>query len=112
MGDSPTPSALQARSLTRFYNHSVASSPAADFAGDSAEKPAPHLRVHTVNIFVRDLERSLRFYLDQLGFSLAFDVRLQNGQRWLAVAPPNGTAVLTLIAPEPDSEQYKLVGRH
>ena len=68
--------------------------------------------MHTVNIFVRDLERSLRFYLDQLGFRLAFDVRLQNGQRWLAVAPPNGTAVLTLIAPEPDSEQYKLIGRH
>ena len=76
------------------------------------EKQVPHLRVHTVNIFVRDLERSLRFYLDQLGFRLAFDVRLQNGQRWLAVAPPNGTAVLTLIAPEPDSEQYKLIGRH
>src|SRR5262249_40496813 len=92
--------------------HRVASSPVADFAGDSAEKPAPHLRVHTVNIFVRDMERSLRFYLDQLGFRLAFDVHLQNGQRWLAVAPPNGTAVLTLIAPEPASEQYKLIRRH
>jgi serine phosphatase RsbU (regulator of sigma subunit)/catechol 2,3-dioxygenase-like lactoylglutathione lyase family enzyme len=90
----------------------VASSPAANFAGQGTEKPAPHLRVHTVNIFVRDLERSMRFYLDQLGFRLAFDVRLQNGQRWLAVAPPNGTAVLTLIAPEPGSEQYKLIGRH
>src|SRR5215472_1835346 len=76
-----------------------------------SETKSPHLRVHTVNIFVRDQERSLRFYLDQLGFDLAFDVRLQTGQRWLAVAPPDGTAVLTLITPEPDSDLEKLIGR-
>jgi phosphoserine phosphatase RsbU/P len=96
----------------RFYNFPMASSLTTGFMKEGGEKPKPHLRVHTVNIFVRDLERSLRFYLDQLEFTLAFDVRLQNGQRWLAVAPPDGTAVLTLIAPEPDSEQYKLIGRH
>ena len=38
----------------------------------------------------------LRFYLDQLGFVLAFDARLQSGERWVAVASPDGTAVLTL----------------
>jgi phosphoserine phosphatase RsbU/P len=70
-----------------------------------------YLRVHAVNIFVRDQERSLQFYVDQLGFSLAFDVRLQSGQRWVGVAPPDGTAVLTLIAPDPDSDEYKLIGR-
>jgi serine phosphatase RsbU (regulator of sigma subunit) len=53
----------------------------------------------------------LRFYVDQLGFSLAFDVRLQTGQRWVGVAPPHGTAVLTLIAPDPDSDEYKLIGK-
>lgn len=71
----------------------------------------PYLRIHHVNIFVHDQDRSLRFYRDQLGFDLAFDARLQSGQRWVAVAPPDGTAVLTLIAPEPDSPQYKLIGR-
>jgi catechol 2,3-dioxygenase-like lactoylglutathione lyase family enzyme len=70
-----------------------------------------HLRIQAVNVFVRDQEQSLRFYLDQLGFSLAFDVCLQSGQRWVAVAPPDGTAVLTLIAPDPESEEYKLIGR-
>ena len=89
----------------------VASPLAADFANQGVPNATPHLRMHTVNIFVRDQERSLRFFLDQLGFSLAFDVRLQTGQRWLAVAPPDGTAVLTLIAPEPESELAKLVGR-
>jgi len=60
---------------------------------------------------VRDQDQSLRFYLDQLGFSLAFDVSLQSGQRWVGVSPPDGTAVLTLIAPDPASEEYKLIGQ-
>lgn len=53
----------------------------------------------------------MRFYVDQLGFNLAFDVCLQSGQRCVGVAPPHGTAVLTLIAPEPDSDEYNLIGR-
>ncbi|HEX3685517.1 MAG TPA: SpoIIE family protein phosphatase [Bryobacteraceae bacterium] len=71
----------------------------------------PYLRLHCVDIFVRDQERSLRFYLHQLGFQLAFDSRLQSGQRWVAVSPPDGAAVLTLIQPQPDSPDYKLIGR-
>jgi serine phosphatase RsbU (regulator of sigma subunit)/predicted enzyme related to lactoylglutathione lyase len=71
----------------------------------------PYLRIHAVNVFVRDQDRSLRFYVDQLGFDLAFDVRIQSGMRWVAVAPPDGTAVLTLIAPEPGSKEYELIGR-
>src|SRR5713101_10197520 len=70
-----------------------------------------YLRLHCVNIFVRDQDRSLRFYLDQLGFHLAFDARLQSGDRWVAVAPPDGSAILSLVTPKPNSEQYKLIGR-
>jgi serine phosphatase RsbU (regulator of sigma subunit) len=70
-----------------------------------------YLGVYAVNVFVRDQDRSLQFYIEQLGFSLAFDVRLQSGQRWVGVSPPDGTAVLTLIAPEPDSDEYKLIGQ-
>ena len=77
----------------------------------SAPPPSPHLRIHSTQIFVRDLDRSLRFYLDQLGFHLAYDVKLQSGERLVAVAPPDGSAVLSLIAPKPDSVQYKLIGR-
>jgi serine phosphatase RsbU (regulator of sigma subunit)/predicted enzyme related to lactoylglutathione lyase len=76
-----------------------------------ADRRDPYLRIHAVNIYVRDQDRSLRFYLDQLGFDLAFDARLQSGERWVAVSPPDGTAVLALIAPDPDSAQYKLIGR-
>src|SRR5437868_14101765 len=80
-------------------------------SGVPLEQQHAYLRLHSVDVFVRDQERSLRFYLDQLGFELAFDARLQSGQRWVAVSPPNGTAVLTLIQPEPDSPEHKLIGR-
>jgi len=70
-----------------------------------------YLRVHAIRVFVRDHERSLRFYLDKLGFKLAFDARLESGQRWVAVAPPDGATVLSLIAPRPRSLEYKLIGR-
>ena len=73
-------------------------------------RPSTYLRLHAVNIYVRDQDRSLRFYVDQLGFSVVFDARLQKG-RWVGVAPPDGSAVLTLIAPDEDSEEYKLIGR-
>jgi serine phosphatase RsbU (regulator of sigma subunit)/catechol 2,3-dioxygenase-like lactoylglutathione lyase family enzyme len=71
----------------------------------------PHLRMHCVNVYVRNQDRSLRFYLDQLGFHLAFDTKLQNGDRWVAVSPPDGTAILSLIAPKPKTAQAKLIGR-
>ena len=73
--------------------------------------PSPQLRLHCVNVFVRDQDRSLRFFVDQLGFHVAYDTRLQSGDRWVAVAPPDGSAILALIAPKPSSEQYKLIGR-
>lgn len=70
-----------------------------------------YLRLGTVAIFVRDQERSLRFYVDQLGFELAMDSRLPSGERWLVVAPPDGTATMALVAAKPGSEEYGLIGR-
>ncbi len=67
--------------------------------------------MHAVSVFVRDVDRSLRFFVDQLGFDVAFDARLQSGERWVAVAPKDGGTVLALIAPEPESKAYKLIGR-
>lgn len=70
-----------------------------------------YLRLGAVTVFVRDQERSLGFYLDQLGFELALDTRSPSGDRLLAVAPPDGTAILALISPKLGSEEYRLIGR-
>ncbi len=77
----------------------------------AVDRRDPFLRIHAVNIFVKDQDRSLRFYLDQLGFMLAFDAKLQTGDRWVAVSPPDGSAVLALVAPKPESREYQLIGR-
>jgi serine phosphatase RsbU (regulator of sigma subunit) len=75
------------------------------------DRENPYLRIDAVNVYVRDQDRSLEFYTKQLGFNLALDTRLQSGYRLVAVAPPDGTTVLRLIAPDPDSETYQLIGR-
>jgi serine phosphatase RsbU (regulator of sigma subunit)/catechol 2,3-dioxygenase-like lactoylglutathione lyase family enzyme len=70
-----------------------------------------HLGVHCVNVYVRDQDRSLKFYVEQLGFHVAFDAKLQSGERWVAVSPPDGSTVLSLIKPKPKSQEAKLIGR-
>ena len=77
----------------------------------SADRRDPYLGLGTVTVFVRDQDRSLRFYLDQLGFRLAYDSRSRSGERWLTVTPPDGTAMLALVAAHPGSDEYQLVGR-
>jgi phosphoserine phosphatase RsbU/P len=70
----------------------------------------PYLRIFKSNVFVRDHDRSLKFYVDKLGFSVLADGRFEFG-RWVAIAPPDGSAILAVIAPKRGSENYKLIGR-
>jgi serine phosphatase RsbU (regulator of sigma subunit)/catechol 2,3-dioxygenase-like lactoylglutathione lyase family enzyme len=81
----------------------------ADLSLPSAENP--YLRIFKSNVFVRDHDRSLPFYVDQLGFSVLADARFEFG-RWVAVAPPDGSTILALVAPKRGSENYKLIGRN
>ena len=76
------------------------------------DRKAPYLRLQQVTVFVRDQDRSLKFFLDQLGFSVAYEARLESGEHWVAVTPPDGTAILALVTPEADSEEYHFIGRH
>ena len=75
------------------------------------DRQDPYLRLLCVNIFVRDQDRSLRFYVDQLGFALVVDENYESGGRWVAVAPPDGSTVLALVTPKRNSAEYKLIGR-
>src|SRR5215510_16289574 len=75
------------------------------------ERQDPYLGIQAVDVFVRDVEQSLQFYVERLGFKLVSDVILQSGQRRVGVAPPDGTAVINLLAPDPESEEFQLIGR-
>src|SRR5262245_20437527 len=72
---------------------------------------ASFLSIHAVRIYVRDLDRSLQFYTERLGFRVVVDTRIQSGERWVAVSPPDGTAMLALVAPRAGSAEHRLIGR-
>lgn len=69
-----------------------------------------YLRLQFVNVYVRDQERSMRFFVERLGFTLLLDVRFASGNRWIQVAPPDGTAGLALVLPRPELGEEDLVG--
>jgi catechol 2,3-dioxygenase-like lactoylglutathione lyase family enzyme len=75
------------------------------------DRQDPYFRILSVTVFVRDQDRSLQFYVDRLGFSLVADYPIPNGTRWVSVAPPDGTAILALIAPKPGDEEFHLIGQ-
>lgn len=77
----------------------------------SPDRQDPYLRLNTVTVFVRDQERSLRFYVDQLGFTLALDFPLPSGERWVTVSPPDGTGMISLVSPKPGTDEYEFIGR-
>ena len=88
--------------------------PSPESANSTPSRQEPFLRLQSVMVYVRNLDRSLEFYLDLLGFQIVFDGRSQPGQPgqpWVVVGPPDGTANLTLIVPRTDSEQFKQIGR-
>ena len=70
-----------------------------------------YLRLHFVSVYVRDLERSIRFFVDQLGFQLLRDVRFASGNRWVEITPPDGTASLTLVLPGREKDDERFVGQ-
>jgi catechol 2,3-dioxygenase-like lactoylglutathione lyase family enzyme len=89
----------------------MGSSPSPAGQGVAPDPRPAHLRIHAINVFVRDQDLSLRFYLEQLGFNLVGDVRFESGERWVAVAPPDGSTVLSLIAPKPESKEHEFIGQ-
>ena len=93
---------------------SYTSGPEISFARDREaihpNRDEAYLRIQFVRVFVRDQERSMRFFIEQLGFQLLFDVRFASGNRWIEVAPPDGTASLAIVLPAQESDEERLVG--
>jgi serine phosphatase RsbU (regulator of sigma subunit)/catechol 2,3-dioxygenase-like lactoylglutathione lyase family enzyme len=73
------------------------------------DRQDPYLCLHFVIVFVSDLDRSLQFYRDQLGFGVVVDHTFENGQRWVEVAPADGTAHLGLTVPK-NADAEELIG--
>jgi catechol 2,3-dioxygenase-like lactoylglutathione lyase family enzyme len=57
------------------------------------------IRINLTSVFVDDQERALRFYTEKLGFELAVDQPVGNGDRWLTVSAPGQSDVQLLLEP-------------
>src|SRR5258708_5524843 len=75
------------------------------------DRQDPYLHIQHVGVFVRDQDRSLRFYVDKLGFTLAIDASIPTGGRWVAVAPPDGGTMLSLVVPNSEHDSQLIGGR-
>ena len=53
-----------------------------------------------VLVAVNDQDRALDFYIGTLGFEKRFDAPFGDGGRWIEVAPPGATTVISLIPPQ------------
>ena len=71
----------------------------------------PFLRMNFATLWVRDQERSRRFFVDQLGFHTFVDVPVGGG-RWIVVAPPAGIPGLALVVPPQGSAESKRIGQN
>ncbi len=69
----------------------------------------PYLSLHFAIVYVRDQDRSLRFYVDQLGFRVVIDHIFENGRRWIEVGPADGNAHLGLHLLQPEDDAEKLI---
>lgn len=69
----------------------------------------PYLCLHFAIVYVRDLDRSVRFYVDQLGFRVVVDHHFENGNRWVEVCPPDGNAHLGFALLQPGDDPEKLI---
>jgi lactoylglutathione lyase len=54
--------------------------------------------VRTVGVPVTDQDRAVRFYVNTLGFQTRLDVPIGDGNRWIVMTPPQGTASIALVA--------------
>ena len=56
-------------------------------------------QVGTVFVPVSDQDRSLRFYVDELGFEKRGDWPYGGSHRWVEVAPPGSAIAIALVPP-------------
>jgi serine phosphatase RsbU (regulator of sigma subunit)/catechol 2,3-dioxygenase-like lactoylglutathione lyase family enzyme len=79
---------------------------------DAAELLQPFLRLNFVTVWVRDQERSRRFFVDQLGFQVAVDAEAPGAGRWIIATPPAGLPGIALVVPAEGSVEVRRIGQN
>ena len=82
----------------------------------------PFLRLNFVTLWVRDQERSRRFFVEKLAFETIVDLLTPDGARWIVVAPPAagwlpgtagaGLTGMALVVPPQGSPEHQRIGQN
>src|SRR6516165_4499151 len=82
----------------------------------------PFLRLNFVTLWVRDQERSRRFFMETLDFETIVDMQTPEGGRWIVVAPPAagwltgttgaGLTGMALVVPPEGSAEHQRIGQN
>ena len=67
-------------------------------------------RIATVALIVRDYDEAIDWYTSALGFELLQDTPLDDGKRWVIVAPKGGRGARLLLAKAVTADQVGRVG--
>lgn len=67
--------------------------------------------LYAVALVVPDYDAAIAFYVDVMGFTLAEDVDLGGGKRWVRVLPPGAATGALILAKAVDDEQRAAIGR-
>src|SRR5262247_1913433 len=78
----------------------------------AAEFLQPFLRLNFATVWVRDQERSRRFFVDQLGFQVAVDAEVPGVGRWIIATPPTGLPGIALVVPQEGSVEVRRIGQN
>jgi catechol 2,3-dioxygenase-like lactoylglutathione lyase family enzyme len=62
-------------------------------------------KIATVVVPVSDVDRSIEFYVDKLGFEKRIDVPFGGDYRWVEVAPADGETTIALAPPNPENPE-------
>jgi len=78
----------------------------------TAEFLKPLFRLNFVTVWVRDQERSRRFFVEQLGFQVAVDADVPGVGRWIIATPPTGLPGVALVVPPEGSAEAGRIGQN
>lgn len=66
--------------------------------------------LHAVALVVPDYDAAIAFYVDTLGFTLAEDIDIGQGKRWVRVIPPGATHGSLILAKANGDRQRASIG--
>lgn len=69
-----------------------------------------HTKIAQVSLLVEDYDEAIAFYTRKIGFKLLEDTPLDEGKRWVRIAPDRSTGCVLLLAKAMTMDEKKAVG--